>query len=238
MPRAVRSALAGTSVTYDAFGRAVQTYNGSAYTQIVYAPNGTKFAFMNGASVKKYIAPLAAGLQAVYTANGAAPLYWRHADWLGSSRLASKVDHSVYYDGAYAPFGEPYAQTGTTDLSFTGQTQDTASGYYDFLMRQQSPSQGRWMVPDPAGRAAVDITNPQTWNRYAYVGNNPLNYIDPLGLSCEDPHDGTPCVVQVTAPDPGGWSYLACTRLAGTGKHSVVLLHVFWEVWQQRQFIG
>jgi hypothetical protein len=37
-------------------------------------------------------------------------------------------------------------------------------------------------VPDPAGLAAVDLTNPQTWNRYAYVGNNPLGNVDPLGL--------------------------------------------------------
>jgi hypothetical protein len=27
-------------------------------------------------------------------------------------------------------------------------------------------------------------TNPQTWNRYAYVLNNPLTYVDPLGLDC------------------------------------------------------
>ncbi len=40
------------------------------------------------------------------------------------------------------------------------------------------------MVPDPAGLAAVDITNPQTWNRYAYLANNPLNAIDPKGLYC------------------------------------------------------
>jgi len=36
--------------------------------------------------------------------------------------------------------------------------------------------------PDPAGLGAVDTSNPQTWNRYAYVHNIPLTIIDPLGL--------------------------------------------------------
>jgi len=40
----------------------------------------------------------------------------------------------------------------------------------------------RWISPDPAGLGAVDPSNPQTWNRYAYVGNNPLSNVDPLGL--------------------------------------------------------
>ena len=46
---------------------------------------------------------------------------------------------------------------------------------------RQSPSQGRWISPDPLGRGAVKLTNPQTWNRYAYVTNNPLRLIDPVG---------------------------------------------------------
>jgi RHS repeat-associated protein len=84
-------------------------------------------------------------------------------------------------NSAYAPFGEPYAQSGSADLSFTGQRQDTVAGLYDFPAREYS-IQGRWPSPDPAGLAAVDPSNPQSWNRYAYVMNNPMNSVDPLGL--------------------------------------------------------
>ncbi|MGC2108326.1 MAG: RHS repeat-associated core domain-containing protein, partial [Candidatus Korobacteraceae bacterium] len=77
---------------------------------------------------------------------------------------------------------ENYAGVGTVDRSFTGQNEDSVSNILDFPFRQYTSTQGRWMVPDPAGLAAVDITNPQTWNRYAYVANNPLNATDPLGL--------------------------------------------------------
>jgi len=41
---------------------------------------------------------------------------------------------------------------------------------------------GRWLSPDPAGLGAVDPGNPQTWNRYAYVGGNPFSFTDPTGL--------------------------------------------------------
>jgi RHS repeat-associated protein len=54
-------------------------------------------------------------------------------------------------------------------------------GLYDFLFREYS-MQGRWPSPDPAGLAAVDLSDPQSLDRYAYVLNDPLNLIDPLGL--------------------------------------------------------
>ena len=58
---------------------------------------------------------------------------------------------------------------------------------YWFPERQYRSSQGRWLVPDPAGVGAVDPSNPQTWNRYAYVMNNPLAMVDPLGLCGQGP---------------------------------------------------
>ncbi len=44
------------------------------------------------------------------------------------------------------------------------------------------PVQGRWLSPDPAGLSAADPSSPQSWNRYAYVMNNPLAFTDPAGL--------------------------------------------------------
>src|SRR5712671_798499 len=40
-------------------------------------------------------------------------LYYGHPDHLGSTRFASTPSRTMYFDGAYAPFGEPYAQSRT-----------------------------------------------------------------------------------------------------------------------------
>src|SRR5215831_13306004 len=70
-------------------------------------------------------------------------------------------------------------------MNFTNQRHILATDMWDFPARELHPTQGRWISPDPAGLAAVDITDPQTWNRYAYVRNNPCSFVDPLGLdSC------------------------------------------------------
>jgi RHS repeat-associated protein len=135
-----------------------------------------------GQTLQKGFIPLPGGGTAVYTPTGLT--YIRHSDHLGSSRLATTPNQTLYSSTAYAPFGEPYKQSGTTDLSFTGQDQDTVSGMYDFWARKYTATSGRWLTPDPAGISAVDPANPQTWNRYAYVMNSPLNLTDPLGEDC------------------------------------------------------
>jgi len=142
-----------------------------AASAIVQALMGERLALMNGQTLQKAFVPLPGDGAAMYTASGLS--YYRHSDWLGSSRLASTPTRTVYSTTAYAPFGEPYAQSGTADLSFTGQNQDTVGGSYDFLFREYA-IQGRWPSPDPAGLAVADPSNPQSLNRYAYVLNNPL----------------------------------------------------------------
>lgn len=79
---------------------------------------------------------------------------------------------------------------------FTGKERDAESGLDYFGARYFSGAQGRFTSPDPllnSGRP----WDPQSWNRYAYVGNNPLRYTDPLGLykwatNCEET-EGSQC---------------------------------------------
>jgi RHS repeat-associated protein len=136
---------------------------------------------MNGQNLTRAFVPLPGGGGAA-ECNSSGLAYYRHADWLGSSRLASTVTAptAMYSSTAYDPYGGPYAQAGTTDLSFTGQNSDIAGGLYDFPAREYS-IQGRWPPPDPAGVAAVNPSDPQSWNRYAYARNSPLFVTDPTG---------------------------------------------------------
>ncbi|HTD23757.1 MAG TPA: RHS repeat-associated core domain-containing protein [Terriglobales bacterium] len=200
----VTSGANTVNLTYDALGRMVEQQRGTSYQQIVYGPGGGKLALMNGQTLAKAFVPLPGGATAVYNASGLQ--YYRHSDWLGSSRLASTPSRTLYYSGAYAPFGESYKEAGTTDHSFTGQNEDTAPGLEDFMYREYSfPQQGRWISPDPAGMGAVSLTDPQSWNRYAYVSNSPLTSIDPLGLrGCPGPGAFTCSAAEANGSEFGG----------------------------------
>lgn len=196
-------------ITFDALGRAVEQNQSGSYRSIVYAPTGEKLALVPGQGTVQWgYIHLPGGATAVYT-NGALG-YYRHPDWLGSSRLTSTPSRTFFGSGAYAPFGEPYAQAGATDASFTGMNQDTVAGLYDFLAREYS-IQGRWPSPDPAGLAAVDPTNPQSWNRYAYVSDDPMDFIDPWGLFGSCPPGSGPNIqnsdgtTSCGPPDNGGF---------------------------------
>jgi RHS repeat-associated protein len=85
------------------------------------------------------------------------------------------------YDADYYPFGGERMITDNCDSAykFTGKERDTESGLDNFGARFDSSSLGRFMSPD-IGR--FHLIDPQSLNRYAYVGNNPLVFFDPDGL--------------------------------------------------------
>jgi RHS repeat-associated protein len=65
---------------------------------------------------------------------------------------------------------------GFQPFGFAGGLYDATTGLVRFGARDYDPSIGRWLNKDP-------IRFDGGWNFYAYVGNDPLNFIDPSGLS-------------------------------------------------------
>jgi RHS repeat-associated protein len=63
----------------------------------------------------------------------------------------------------------------------TGKERDQETGLDYFGARYMSSAQGRFISPDPLLNSGHP-NNPQSWNRYVYVENNPLRYTDPTGL--------------------------------------------------------
>jgi len=117
-------------------------------------------------------------------------------DHLGSTRLLTDSNGSstvTRYD--YQPFGAEITATyggrttgmgyamapDTMGPKYTGQYRDTETTMDWFEVRHLSGAQGRYQSVDP-GNAGADPSDPQTWNGYAYVGNNPLSYTDPSGM--------------------------------------------------------
>ncbi len=94
----------------------------------------------------------------------------------------------------YLPFGQPRADVSTpnpqfpiTDLGYTGQRalDPGMGGLMDYHARFYSPTLGRFTQPD-----TITPDGPQGLNRYAYVGNNPINFNDPTGHMMTDDSDG------------------------------------------------
>jgi RHS repeat-associated protein len=155
--------------------------------------------------------------------NGSGLYQYNHPDWLGSARLFSSASRVASAATSYAPFGEGYAggiewvqftSTGN-EWTVTPTGNNQGGSLDDFLFRRYSPSQGRWISPDPAGLAAVDPTNPQSWNRYAYALNNPLSFIDPSGLYCKWDPDANGSVTNDSTGDPDTGTQNQCEGLGG-----------------------
>lgn len=68
---------------------------------------------------------------------------------------------------------------------YTGKERDAESGNDYFGARYYASTVGRFLSPDPQYAQERMVKDPQSWNLYAYGGNNPLRFIDPDGEAIE-----------------------------------------------------
>lgn len=117
----------------------------------------------------------------------------------------------------YAPFGESLESQGNlaTDKLFTGQRLD-GTGLYYYGARYYDPTIGRFISPDTL---VQNPANPQTLNRYSYVLNNPLKYVDTSGNIVEIENEDTIMDMYAAGeePTPGSIIEQMAREVATTG---------------------
>jgi hypothetical protein len=191
----------GHCIVYDAFGRIVETSNGSTWKERWITQLG-ETANMSGTTINFAYWPAPHGGTALTNGNGSS-YQFMHKDWQGNTRLVSNLAHVVNGEQAWSPYGESYLSFGTVtsqENQFAGMTENFFQGaVFDTPNRELPSSSDRWLSVDPAGAA---------WNGYAYP-SNPNSFIDPTGLVCSGATaaNDTPCNESNYGGGGGGGSF-------------------------------
>jgi RHS repeat-associated protein len=190
----------GRSFTFDANDKQIQVTN--ANQQVI----GSYFHDSSGARVKKvtltettiFVYDAGGRLAAEYSTgqNPEPTTSYLTSDHLGSPRVITDRAGNVISRRDFMPFGEEiyagiggrtesqqYSSVGFDNIRkrFTGYEKDAETGLDYAQARMYQNSHGRFTIVDPL-MASAFAPDPQTFNRYTYTGNNPVNNVDPTGL--------------------------------------------------------
>jgi RHS repeat-associated protein len=112
----------------------------------------------------------------VYCVCGKATSLWFAARYVGEvpDRVGSVIGYGLY------PYGEDYTPTSNDADKFATYYRDNATGLDYAKSRYYSSILGRFLSADPS--TANAMADPGPWNKYAYVGGDPVNFKDPPGL--------------------------------------------------------
>jgi RHS repeat-associated protein len=216
----------------------VQYWNGSSWTTV---PGGSvtgnnkvwrKFTFsaITTSKIRVYINQVpdswsrVVEIQAFGTSASGEKIQWLVPDHLGTPRIivdqtgnlanVKRHDYLPFGEELFAPAGARTTSQGYTGgdgvrQQFTQQERDVETGLDYFHARYFSSPQGRFTSTDPLISAKSYV--PQSWNRYAYVLNNPMRLVDPMGTTDQDPTKPKPPTTGgLTVPHPCDYGTPGC----------------------------
>ncbi len=145
-------------------------------------------------------------------------VYRLYADHLNTPRAIADTTNKVVWRWQSDAFGTTAANEdadgdGTQfnyNLRFPGQYLDQETGLHYNYFRDYNPHTGRYVQSDPIGLAGG-------LNTYIYVGNNPLYWIDPLGLAVAVPMPAPVVIPGFRLPSPNPWWMIIYPKPAGEG---------------------
>ena len=169
------------SYTYDAQGRRkTKTVNGTTTVFVTDAGNREVLEYdgASGAILRWYAYGLGSNDVLSQMNVGAATRATLVPDNLGSVIGSQDSSSGALSKIGYLPYGK---SAGAGPFGYTGQRVDPeTNGLYYYRARHYSPAWGRFLQADPTGYGGGS-------HLYAYVGNDPLNLVDPFGLSADSP---------------------------------------------------
>ncbi len=169
-----------TTVTYkyDGFGRRIEKNFNGAVTRYVYdeedilleydGSNSFVARYSHGDRIDQPLAVQRAGVG----------FFYYQADHLGSIRSLTASSGTVANAYGYDSYGRllSISELFVQPYAYTGRELDAESGLYYYRARYYDAQVGRFLSEDPLGFEGDDK------NLYRYVLNNPVNFVDPLGL--------------------------------------------------------
>ncbi|MFZ0817297.1 MAG: RHS repeat-associated core domain-containing protein [Candidatus Sulfotelmatobacter sp.] len=181
--QAVNPGVGTTTFRYDPFGRRIQKSGPLGTTNYLYSgPNLEEEVDSTGNVVARYVQGLTVDEPLSEFRSGGASYY--EADVLGSITSLSNSSAALANTYIYDSYGNVTASTGTVvnPFQYTGRDYDSESGLRYYRTRYYDSSNGRFTSEDLAGFAGG-------MNFYRYVGNSPIRFLDPYGLSQVNPQD-------------------------------------------------
>ncbi len=196
------------TLTYDGEGRIASSSHPGETTTYLYGADGQRVSKISGGGETDYVRDFDGSLLVTYvggsyltqpqeiwvggnhfgtvtvaTGNTSQTQNFSLTNWLGSGAARTSVTTGIPSSAFLSqPFGDAQTTlfgTDNDDIHFTGKERDAESGNDYFGARYYASSIGRFMSPDDG--IDQDFYDPQSWNLYSYVRNNPLGSVDADG---------------------------------------------------------
>jgi RHS repeat-associated protein len=163
--------LNSVTLQYDAAGRRIQNAAGKSFL----FDGANAVQELSNSNVLANL--LSGGIDEIFTRADSSGSFTPLKDALGSTIALVDASGNIVTTYAYDPFGNTVVSgaTNSNEFQYTGR-EDEGNGLYFYRARYYSPRLGRFINEDPLGFGAGSV------NLFSYVGNDPLNSLDPLGL--------------------------------------------------------
>ena len=199
--------------TYATYMSVIQQYDGDGLRIKKTENSVTKYYLRSSVLGGQVVAELndAGGWQRGYVYQGSSLLavqdsgvYWVHEDPITKSKRVTNVYGSEVSRIELDPWGADTNRSSNAAFQpkkFTSYSRDD-NGTDEAMFRRYNRWHSRFDQPDPY-EGSYDRSDPQSFNRYAYVQNDPVTFVDPSGLM--------PIICGIREAEGGGLEYVDCT---------------------------